>query len=124
MDKQLKPLEEKANTTTRARLLYARSELARLRKKNAEVDSIYDDIANRFKPEDLSPVLLAQVGDFLYARGKKDRALTLYARLKDEYPKSDYVDYAYVGLGNAAIEAKKFPEALQLFTDAVDKYSG
>jgi len=92
LDKQLKPLEENANATVKARLLYARSELAKLRKKSNEVEDFYEQISIKFKPEDLSPVLLALVGDFLLDKNRQDRAAILYTRLKEEYPKSDYVE--------------------------------
>ncbi len=124
LDKQLKPFEKDANNTTRARLLYAQAELCKLRKKNAEADNIYEDISLRFKPEDLSPVLLAQIGDFLAAKKKTERSTACFTRLKEEFPKSDYVDYAYVGLGDADLAAKKYNDALDLFTDAIEKYSG
>ncbi len=124
LEKQLQPLEENANATARARLLYAKSELAKLKKKSLEADDLYDQIANNFKPEDLSPVLLAQIGDFLAARGKSDRAGVLYNLLKIDYPKSDYLDFAYVGLGEIAFSNKKYEQAFELFDDAVDKYAG
>ncbi|HEY2342735.1 MAG TPA: tetratricopeptide repeat protein, partial [Chthoniobacteraceae bacterium] len=124
LDKQLASFGKLDNDTVKARVLYAKSELDRLRKKTADADKIYDEIANRFQPESLSPLLLAQVGDFLYAKGKKDRAIVLYTRLKEEFPKSDYVDYAYVGLGESAFDGKKYKDALNLFSDAIDKYSG
>jgi len=124
LDKQIKPLEENANATAKARLLYARSELDKLKKKTLEADDLYDQIANTFKPEDLSPVLLAQIGDFLAEHGKSDRASVMYTLLKIDYPKSDYLDYAYVGLGEIAFTAKKYDQALELFNEAVDKYAG
>ncbi|HEX8295818.1 MAG TPA: tetratricopeptide repeat protein [Chthoniobacteraceae bacterium] len=121
LDRQLKPLEESANGTTKARLLFARAELARALKKPADAEQFDREIAERFKPEDLSPVLLAQAGDYLRERGNADRASEFYHRLMDDYVKSDYLDFAYVGLGEIAFAKKDFPKALSFFTDATEK---
>ena len=119
--KQLAPLEDSTNITTKARLLYAKIELAKLIKKNDDADKMYQEMADRFKPEDLSPYLLAQVGDFLLFRGEDEKAAGYFHKLKEDYPKSDYLDYAYVGLGEVAFGKKEYSPALELFTDALDK---
>ncbi|MEA3208141.1 MAG: hypothetical protein QOE70_1198 [Chthoniobacter sp.] len=121
LDKQLAVLEPDANATGKARLLYARAELATLLKKPQEKERIYREIAERFRVDDLSPVLLSQIGDFLWNKGDAERAAPLYTKLKEEYPKSDYLDYAYVGLGEIAFTNKEYDKALQLFTDAIEK---
>lgn len=119
--KQIAPLEDSTNITTKARLLYAKIELAKLIKKTGDADKMYLEMADRFKPEDLSPYLLAQVGDFLLFRGDAEKAAGYFRKLKDDYPKSDYLDYAYVGLGEVAFGKKEYSQALELFTDALDK---
>ncbi len=121
---QLKPFEQDANATTRARMLYARSELAKIRKMDDEVERIYERLAGEFKPEELSPVLLALVGDFIFEKRQTDKATTYYTLLKEEFPKSDYEDFAYVGLGEIAFRAKKFQQAVELYTAAVDEFTG
>ena len=119
--KQLAPLEDGTSPTTKARLLYAKIELAKLIKKPDDADKMYLEMSERFKPEGLSPYLLAQVGDYLLFRGDADRAAEFFNRLRDDYPKSDYLDYAYVGLGEVAFGKKEYSKALELFTDALDK---
>ena len=119
--KQVAPLDSSTNVTTKARLLYAKAELARLIKKPDDADKIYLEMSERFKPEDLSPFMLAQLGDFLFERGDIEKAAGLYERLKEDFPKSDYLDYAYVGLGEVALSKKQNEKALELFTDALDK---
>ena len=118
--RQLAPLESTANVTAKARLLYAQAELARLNKKPAEAERIFLEMAVRFKPEELSPVLLAQLGDFLLARGDTDKAAALFQSLREDFPKSDYLDYAYTGLGDAALARKQNDQALALYTEALD----
>ena len=119
--KQLLPLEAEANITAKARLLYAQSELARQLRKPEAADAIYLEMSARFKPTDLSPFLLAQLGDFLVLRGDTEKAALLFTELKEHFPKSDYLDYAYVGLGEIALGKKEYDNALELFTDALDK---
>lgn len=121
LKKQLEPLDSMANATGKARLLYAEAELPRLRKQEAEAQKIYAKIAGQFKPEELSPVLLAIIGDHLLAKGERDRAGKLYEHLRDDFPKSDYLDYAYVGLGELALSGKDYPKALELFSHAADE---
>ncbi len=124
LETQIHPLEENANATARARLLYVRAELARLRKKDAEADALVEKIAQEFQPPDLSPVLLAQSGDFFLHKKLADRATPFYKRLQEDFPKSDYLDFAYVGLAQIAFDGQHYEEALDLDTDAIEKYSG
>jgi TolA-binding protein len=76
---------------------------------------------SRFRPNDLSPVLLAQVGDFLMARDEPAHAQPYFERLKEDFPKSDYVEYAYVGLGELALEKKEYVRALDLYVEVIEK---
>ncbi|MCE9609153.1 MAG: tetratricopeptide repeat protein [Chthoniobacter sp.] len=121
LEKQLAPLEKDATITTKARLLYTKSELARAIRKPADADAIYLEMSARFKPADLSPYLLAVLGDFLMFRGDQEKAGTYFNLLKEDFLKSDYLDYAYVGLGEIALNKKEYDKALELFTDALDK---
>jgi TolA-binding protein len=120
LDKQLAPLEAGANATTKARLLFAKVELARAMKKPLEVDRLLREIADRFNVDDLSPVLLAQVGDFVWSKGDIERATAMFTKLREDYPKSEYLDFAYTGLGEIAFAKKDYAKALELFTYAID----
>jgi len=95
--------------------------LARLRKDPTGQQKALQDIAANFKPEELSPALLAQVGDYLLAQNQWDKADAFFKYLKETYPKSDYLDYAYNGFGEIAYAHQNYPAALQFFTDAIDK---
>ncbi|MBV9009316.1 MAG: tetratricopeptide repeat protein [Verrucomicrobia bacterium] len=109
------------NATGKARVLYAKAELARLRRNTAEEERNIAEIAKNFQPDDLSPVLLGRAGDYLLAQNQPDRAATFYQRLMDEYPKSDSIDYAYNGLGEIALQKHDLLRALKYFTDGTDK---
>lgn len=40
-------------------------------------------------------------------RGDSEKAALLFTQLKEHYPKSDFLDYAYVGLGEIALAKKE-----------------
>jgi TolA-binding protein len=113
--------ETNKSPTAKARVLYAKSELARLRRQPAEQEKNLAAIAQNFKADDLSPMLLAFVGDYLLTKGDVAKAEPLFQRLMDDFPKSDIVDFAYNGLGEIAFQRKQYDAALKLFSDAIDK---
>ncbi len=117
----LLPLQDIANDTGKARLLYAEAELAKLRRQDDVAARIYDRMAAEFKPEVLSPVLLAMVGDRLLQTGERDRAAVIFDDLRQDFPKSDYLDFAYTGLGQIAFDKQDYAQALTLFSLAADE---
>jgi TolA-binding protein len=106
--------------TAQARVLFAKSEVARLRKDPVEQEKNLAAIAE-LPPGKLSPLLLAQVGDYLLAKGQIDKADVFFKQLLESYPKSDYLDFAYNGFGEIAYRKKNYPAALGFFTDAIGK---
>jgi tetratricopeptide (TPR) repeat protein len=124
LDKVIEPLRQNANATANARLIYTHAELASMLRKHDVHDRLIGEIAAQFKPADLSPLLLAQAGDSLLASGSSDKAAYYYNELKEFFPNSVYLDYAYVGLGEIAFDKKDYDEALRLFTYATDKIAG
>ncbi|MEO6971265.1 MAG: tetratricopeptide repeat protein [Chthoniobacterales bacterium] len=121
LDRLLASPANEESATAKARILYAKAELARLRKQPAEEEKNIAEIAGDFKPEDLSPLLLGAAGDYLLEKGKFDQAAAFYQRLMDEFPKSQMVDFAYNGLGEIAYQKKDYPKALRYFTDGSEK---
>ncbi len=107
--------------TGRARILYAKAELARLRKQPVEEEKNIARIATEFKPEDLSPPLLGRAGDYLLSKQQLEPAAKFYHRLLDEFPKSDNIDFAYNGLGEIAFQKKDLNTALRYFSDGTDR---
>jgi TolA-binding protein len=107
--------------TASARILYAKSELARVQRKPQVEAQILLEIAGKYKPEILSPALLGQVGDCLLYAGKADQAALCYHELLDTYDKSPLVDYAYNGLGRIAYDQKDYKKALAYYSKALDK---
>ena len=111
-----------SSETARARILYAKAELARIRRKPSDQDVLMNRIAHDFKPEDLSPILLAQCGDYLMSKNEPDRAALLYQHMMDTYPKSSSLDFAYNGLGEIALQKNENEKALSLFSEAIDGF--
>ncbi len=106
--------------TPQARILFAKAELARLRRQPDEEKNQIAEIA-KAKPEELSPQLLGEVGDYLVARNNLDGAARFYQQLLEAYPKSAMIDYAYNGLGEIACQKKELQKALGFFNDGLDK---
>jgi TolA-binding protein len=105
----------------RGRLLFARSELARLSKKTDEAAALLDRLCKDIPAGALGASLLAQCADRLLERGDKVEAAKFYKELLRAFPKADLLDYAYNGLGQIALLNGKPAEALQSFEAAVDK---
>ncbi len=127
----------KLNGTGEARLEYAKVQLLKMvppkvdpadpKKRidrTAEVDKLMDEMAQKVKPDDLSSTLLAFVGEHLRKRGVIEKATQCYNRLMNSFPKSDYVDFALVGLGDIAFEQKNYAEAEKNYTKAKDEMPG
>jgi TolA-binding protein len=121
LDALLGSSEKDKSGTARSRILFAKAQLALMRKQVPEEEKNFQAIADQFKPEDLSPMLLAQVGDYLLSKGQNDKAAAFFNQLMDAYPKSDVLDFAYNGLAEIAYQNKQYEQALQLFSDAIDK---
>ncbi|HEY8669357.1 MAG TPA: tetratricopeptide repeat protein, partial [Terriglobales bacterium] len=121
LDRLLATAGNNDSPAAKARIIFARAELARLRRQPAEEEKNIAQIASDFKPEDLSPLLLGTAGDYSLGKGKFDQAANFYQRLMDDFPKSQMVDYAYSGLGEIAYQKKDYPKALKYFTDGAEK---
>ncbi len=105
----------------RARILFARSELARMTKKTDEAAALLDRMCKDIPAKALGASLLAQCADRLLERGDTTEAGKFYKELLRSFPKADLLDYAYNGLGQIALLNGKPAEALQSFEYAVDK---
>ena len=105
----------------RARIFLARAELALLTKNPEEQSRIYEVIGEDMKPSELSPGLLARVGDNYFKNGKTDKAEPFFQELVQRFPKSEFADYGYVGLGDVAFEKGDYQKALDYYTTALEK---
>ncbi len=107
--------------TARARVIYLKAEVAMLRKKKDEHDELLGKISRTVEPKDLSPMLLALVGDMNLEKGAMENAAKFYQKLMTDYSKSDLVEFAYNGLGQIALAKGETDKALKLFTQAIEQ---
>jgi tetratricopeptide (TPR) repeat protein len=120
-DRLMNPLVEGAKPVGKARILLGKAELYDLKRQPDKKQEIFGQIAKDFPPEDLSPVLLGKIGDYLLEHGEVERATAMYERLRTDFLRSEYLDFAYTGLGEIALRAKQSDKALEHFTTALDK---
>lgn len=118
------PLDAMADATGSPRLDYARVELQGLLKKPEEEREVLLRKIASSKPEVLSPQLLALAGEFYEGKKLGKEAELYYNYLKDNYLKSVWLDWAYCGLGNLALGRGDAQGALELYTKALENYTG
>ena len=121
LDRLLACSGDLVSATAKARILFARAELARLQRQLTQEEKNIAQIANNFKPQDLSPLLLGKVADYLLGRGRGDQAAEFYQQLLDDFPKSQMVDFAYFGLGEIARQKKDYRRALRFFSAGTER---
>lgn len=119
----LTPVDTPINGTTNARLLYGRALIARLMKDAGKYESYVSLISDAARPEEMSPLLLATLGELMLKKGDFERATVYFEQLRTKYPKSEFGDRAPAGLGEIAYQRKDYDKALELYTEAVEKYS-
>ncbi len=117
--KLLTPTDLKDQEPTMARMLFIRQEMAVLKKDAPTAAAVLQQISKN-EPEDLSPLLLGVVGDYFRAKGDTDNAKKYYQYLLDQYPKSQFVDYAYNGLGDISYTNNDYNASLKYYTTALD----
>ena len=115
--------EEKVGSSplARARLIYAKAELAGFTKNPDRQKELLTSIYTQFPANQLSALLLAECGDIALDQGKVDKAEAFYKEFIDSFPTSELLEYAYYGLGEVALSRKKPEEAIYWFDEAVDK---
>lgn len=105
----------------RARLGYYEARILTLRRKPAEAARIILGIGRDLPPDRLSAPLLSAAGESLRQNGDSTRAASFFDALISRFPRSDYRDCAYVGLGDLALERGDAVAALKLYDDAIQK---
>ncbi len=121
LTKMLQPLAENPSPTAQARLDYAHGELYRIGRTPEKRVEIIGAIAGKYKPEDLSPHLLMETGDYFMAHDDVAKAEAAYRRLREDFPKSERVDAGWVGLGDVNFAKQDYQKALELYTYAIDR---
>ena len=111
------------NGTAAARILYGRALIARAMRDIPKYENLMSIIPDAAKIEELSPLLLSSLGELLSKKGDKDKAAECFTQLRAKYPNSEFGDKAPVGLGDIEFDKKEYQKALDLYNEAIEKYS-
>ncbi len=120
----LTPPEAAMNGTAQMRILFAKAWLAKVMREPEKSEKLFTIIIEVAKAEDLSPMLLATVGDNARKKGDLDKATSCYNRLNEFFKDTEYADGAAVGLAEIAFEKNDYDKALELFRKAMVEYEG
>lgn len=123
LETMITPPEAAQNGTSQMRILFAKAWLAKTMREPARAEKLFAVIIEVAKPEDLSPMLLATVGDNARTKGDLDKAAGCYNRLNEFFKDSEYADGAAVGLAEIAYAKGDFDKSLELFSEAIEKYA-
>jgi TolA-binding protein len=96
--------------------------LAGFTRKPEQKNELMATIYRTCPADQLSAMLLAECGDLALQKGDLDQASAFFNELRGAFPKSDFLEYAYCGLGQIALAKNKPEEAVHWFDDAVEKY--
>lgn len=111
------------NGTAAARMLYGRALISRLMRDVAKYENLMSVIPDAAATEELSPLLLAMLGEMSFKKNNKDKAAEYFGLLREKYPNSEFADKAPVGLAEIEFEKKEYQKALDLFNEAIEKYA-
>lgn len=120
MRKLLRLDENKDSLVAQARGFYALGQLAVYTREPAKTELNFSKIAANYKADELSPTILAVVGDHLLEKGDLAKAETYFAAILTVARSSEYADYGYAGQAEIQLRRKKFKEALALCDEAIE----
>ena len=123
LEELLTPPAELNNGTAAMRILFAKTWLAKGMKLQDKTSKFFNILIEVAKAEDLSPMLLALVGDNARTKGDLEKATSCYTRLRDVFKNTEYSDGAPVGLAEIEFEKNNYDKALDLFK-AAGEYQG
>lgn len=83
-------------------------------------DTFFKKVSANYKAEELSPTILAVVGDHLLSKGEAPKAAAYFEYIKEHNRSSEYADFGFAGLAEILLQQKKFKEVLELCNEAVD----
>lgn len=118
LEELLTPPQAAMNGTAQMRILFAKTWLAKTMKLPDKAEKFFNIIIEVAKPDDLSPMLLATVGDSARKKGDLDKAAACYKRLKELFKDSEYADGAPVGEGEIFFQKGEYEKALEAFKAA------
>lgn len=123
LEQMITPPPAAMNGTVQMRILFARAWLAKVMRDPIQAEKIFSVLVDVASPEDLSPMLLATVGDNARSNGDFDKASGCYNRLNQFFKDTEYADGAAVGLAEISAAKGDHEKALELFSAAIEEYA-
>lgn len=120
LTKLLRLQDNRDSLVAQARGLFALGQLGIFTRDTERTNSSFSKIATIYKAEELSPTILAMVGDSLLARNEHKKAAEYFDYLLEHSRSSEFADYAFAGLAEIRYADKKYTEALSLCNEAID----
>ena len=119
--KKLLRLEENRDSLiAQARGFFALGQLAINTRNPEKAASYFEKIATSYKAEELSPTIIAVVGDHLLAKGELTKAASYFDYIREHSRSTDYADYGFAGSAEILLRQKKFKQAAELCQEAID----
>jgi tetratricopeptide (TPR) repeat protein len=118
--KLLRLEENKDSLIAQARGFFAKGQLAAFLRDPAKTDLYFKKISANYKAEELSPTILAIVGDHMLSKGETKNSEGYFQYIIEHHRSSEYADFGFAGLAEIRLQQKKFKEALELCAEALD----
>jgi len=118
--KLLRLEENKDSLIAQARGFFAKGQLAAFLRDPVKSDFYFKKISANYKAEELSPTILAIVGDHMLAKGETKNSEGYFQYIMEHHRSSEYADYGFAGLAEIRLIQKKYKEALELCNEAID----
>ncbi len=118
--KYLRLEENKDSLIAQARGFFALGQIATFLRNPEKADTYFQKISNNYKAEELSPTILAIVGDYLLTKGETAKAETYFTYIMEHHRSSEYADFSFAGLAEIRLSQNKPADALALCNEAID----
>ena len=118
--KLLRLEENKDSLIAQARGFFAKGQLATFLRDPGKADTFFKKVSSNYKAEELSPTILAVVGDHMLAKGDINKSESYFQYIMEHHRSSEYADFGFAGLAEVRLNQKKFKEALELCAEAID----
>ena len=118
--KLLRLEENKDSLIAQARGFFAKGQLAAFLRDPVKSDFYFKKISANYKAEELSPTILAIVGDHMLSKGETKNSEGYFQYIMEHHRSSEYADYGFSGLAEIRLTQKKYKEALELCAEAID----
>jgi tetratricopeptide (TPR) repeat protein len=120
MTKLLHIEDHRDSVVALARSYFAVGQIGIFTRESALTEVNFGKIAANFKAEELSPTILAMVGEHLLIKGDHKKAGEYFGYILEHGRASEFADYAFAGMAEISAASKNYKEALSLCNEAID----